>query len=227
MIKYLFLDLDQTILDFRKGETTGLVQALRSHGVESTAQVLAQYHQINRWHWEQLELGKLSQEEVLVGRFRTLFARLGVEADAQKCAQDYEYNLSLSHFFLPGAQEALNALYGKYRLYLASNGTPFVQHRRLKDADLYRFFDGIFLSGEVGYSKPAAEFFEAAFRTIPGFDREQAVMVGDTLPSDILGGIHAGIQTVWVNPEHAPAGAVQPDHQIDSLAQLPGLLETL
>lgn len=227
MIKYLFLDLDQTILDFRKGEITGLVQALRSQGVEPTEQMLAQYHVINRWHWEQLELGKLSQEEVLVGRFRTLFAQFGVEADAQKCAQDYEHNLSLFHDFLPGAQEALEDLHGKYRLYLASNGTAFVQHRRLKDADLYRFFDGIFLSGEVGYSKPAAEFFEAAFRTIPDFDREQAIMVGDTLSSDILGGIHAGIQTVWVNPEHAPAGAVRPDHQIDSLAQLPSLLKTL
>lgn len=227
MVKFLFLDLDQTILDFHRGEAIGLNNALRSHGVEPTEQVLARYRQINRWHWEQLELGKLTQEQVLVGRFRTLFAELGVPADAQRCSEDYEYNLSLSHFFLPGAEEALEKLHGKYKLYLASNGTAFVQHRRLKDANLYRFFDGIFLSGEVGYSKPAAEFFEAAFRAIPGFDREQAVMVGDTLSSDILGGIHAGIRTVWINPEHAPCGTVVPDFQVDSLAQLPGLLEAL
>lgn len=227
MIEFVFLDLDQTILDFHKGEALGLAQALRDHGLEPTEAVLSCYRKINRWHWEQLELGNLTRDEVLVGRFRTLFREMGLDADAEHCSHAYEYNLSCHAFFLSGAQEAMEALHGKYKLYLASNGTAFVQHRRMKDADLYRFFDGLFISEEVGHNKPAREFFEAAFAAIPGFDREKAIMVGDTLSSDILGGINAGIKTVWINPSHASSGDIRPDYELESIAQLPALLERL
>lgn len=227
MVNFVFLDLDQTILDFHKGEAIGLAKALRSHGLEPTEPVLARYRQINRWHWEQLEKGNLTREQVLTGRFGMLFQEMGVNSDPVACSHDYEHNLSLCAFFLPGAQEAMEALHGRYKLYLASNGTAFVQHRRMQDANLYRFFDDLFISEEVGYNKPAKEFFEAAFAKIPGFSREQAIMVGDTLSSDILGGINAGIKTVWVNPGHLSCGQVKPDYEIESIAQLPALLETL
>lgn len=227
MIEFVFLDLDETILDFRKGEALALAKALSDHGVAPTEQVLQRYRQINRWHWEQLELGNLTREEVLQGRFRALFAELGADADAAACAGDYKYNLSENHFFLPGAEAAMERLWGRYKLYLASNGTAFVQHRRLKDANLYRFFDDLFISEELGYNKPAKEFFETAFARIPGFRREKAIMVGDTLSSDIQGGIHAGIPTVWVNPGHLSPGPVRPDYEISSIAQLPELLEKL
>lgn len=227
MIEFVFLDLDQTILDFHAGEALALSQALRSHGLTPSDTVLSRYRDINRWHWEQLELGKMTREEVLLGRFRELFREFGLKADAEQCARDYEYNLSCHAIFLPGAQEAMEKLHSKYKLYLASNGTAFVQHRRLKDADLYRFFDGLFISEEVGFNKPAPEFFETAFAKIPGFFRKKAIMVGDTLSSDILGGIQAGIQTVWVNPTGAPCGDIRPDHEIAALSQLEALLETL
>lgn len=227
MIEFVFLDLDQTILDFHKGEALALTKALRDHGLDPTEEVLSRYRKINRWHWEQLELGNLTRDEVLVGRFRTLFREMGLDADAEHCSHAYEHNLSCHAFFLPGAQEAMKALHKKYKLYLASNGTAFVQHRRMKDADLYRFFDGLFISEEVGYNKPSKEFFEAAFATIPGFRRDRAIMVGDSLSSDILGGINAGIRTVWINPLHRPETDIHPDYTLESIAQLPELLEKL
>lgn len=227
MIEFVFLDLDQTILDFHAGEALALNQALRDHGLEPTDAVLTRYRQINQWHWEQLELGKMTREQVLLGRFQELFREFGLKADAQSCARDYEYNLSCHAIFLPGAQEAMEELHSKYKLYLASNGTAFVQHRRLKDADLYRFFDDLFISEEVGYNKPAPEFFQAAFRKIPGFSKEKAIMVGDTLSSDILGGIQAGIKTVWVNPNGAHWGEIRPDYEIRELNELEPLLRKL
>ena len=121
----------------------------------------------------------------------------------------------------------MEALHGKYKLYLASNGTAFVQHRRLEQAGLYPFFEDIFISQEVGHNKPAREFFETAFGRIPHFSREKAIMVGDSLTSDILGGIQAGIPTVWVNPQNEPAGHVHPDYQIAALPQLLPLLKSL
>ena len=227
MIEFLFLDLDDTILDFRKAEYIAIGKTIGDFGVEPTEEVRRMYHEINKWHWEQLELGRLTREEVLVNRFGVLFGKLGKEVDAVACARAYEKNLSQGHFFLPGAEEAVDALSKKYRLFLASNGTASVQKGRMTSANLYRFFETVFVSQEIGHNKPSKAYFDACFATIPDFDREKAVMVGDSLSSDIKGGINAGIRTVWVNPEHKNCGEIQPDYEIESLSQLEALLEEL
>ena len=227
MIEFLFLDLDDTILDFHKAERIALSKTIRDFGLEPTEKVLHRYHLINKWHWEQLELGKLTRAEVLENRFKVLFQELGREVDATACARAYERNLSVGHYFLPGAEEAVEALSKKYRLFLASNGTASVQKGRMTSANLYRFFEKVFVSQEIGYNKPSEAYFDTCFAQIPGFDRAKAIMVGDSLSSDIKGGINAGIATVWVNPEHKDCGNVKPDYEIESLSQLEALLETL
>ena len=115
----------------------------------------------------------------------------------------------------------------KYRLFLASNGTASVQKGRMTSANLYRFFEKAFVSQEIGHNKPSKEYFDACFARIPGFDPEKAMIVGDSLTSDIKGGINAGIKTVWVNPGHKVSGDIKPDHEIEALSQLEGLLEEL
>lgn len=227
MIEFLFLDLDDTILDFHKAERIAISKTIREFGVEPAEEILQLYHGINKWHWEQLELGKLTRAEVLVNRFGMLFEKLGVEVDAAACAKVYEQNLSTGHWFLPGAEEAVDRLHKKYRLFLASNGTAVVQKGRMTSANLYRFFEKTFVSQEIGYNKPSRAYFDACFAQIPDFDPEKAVMVGDSLSSDIKGGINAGIKTVWVNPEHKTSGDVKPDYEIEALSQLEALLETL
>jgi len=227
MIEFLFLDLDDTILDFHKAERIALSKTIREFGVEPTEEILQLYHEINDWHWKQLELGKMTREEVLVNRFGVLFEKLGKTVDACLCARAYERNLSVGHYFLPGAQEAVDSLHKKYRLFLVSNGTASVQKGRMTSADLYRFFETVFVSQEIGHNKPSIAYFNACFAAIPGFDKEKAIIVGDSLSSDIKGGINAGIRTVWVNPEHKPWGDIRPDYEIESISQLEGLLETL
>ena len=225
MIEFLFLDLDDTILDFHKAERIAISKTIREFGVEPTEEILNLYHGINKWHWEQLEQGKLTRAEVLVNRFGVLFERLGQEVDAPKCAKTYEYNLSQGHWFLPGAEEAVDALSKKYRLFLASNGTAVVQKGRMTSANLYRFFETVFVSQEIGHNKPSKDYFDACFASIPGFDKEKAMIVGDSLSSDIKGGINAGIKTVWVNPDHQDCGDIRPDYEIEYLSQLEALLE--
>ena len=228
MIEFLFLDLDDTILDFKKAEYIAIGKTISDFGVEPTEEVRRRYHLINKWHWEQLELGRLTRDEVLENRFKVLFAELGVDVDAEKVARAYEKNLGTGHWFLPGAEEAVDALHKKYRLFLASNGTASVQKGRMTSDNLYRFFETVFVSQEIGHNKPAKEYFEACFARIPGFDRSKCVMVGDSLTSDILGGTNAGIKTVWVNPAHAPGRPdIRPDYEIEALSQLEALLETL
>lgn len=228
MIGFLFLDLDDTILDFHKAERLAVSKTFRTFGLEPTDQVLDAYHRINRQHWERLEKGEITRDQVLVGRFQVLFSGMGIPADPKAVAKEYEHNLSQGHFFLPGAKETLDVLKGKYRLFLASNGTASVQHGRLTSAGLYPYFEKVFVSQELGANKPSPAFFEACARQIPGYDVQKALMVGDSLSSDILGGIRAGMKTCWVNPrgEKAPENIV-PDWQIGSIRELPDLLESI
>ena len=227
MIEFLFLDLDDTILDFHKAERIALSKTISQFGLEPTEEVLHRYHMINKAHWEMLERGELTRGQVLTQRFGVLFREYGREVDIQQCAKTYERNLSIGHYFLPGAEEAVDRLSKKYRLFLASNGTAVVQKGRMTSANLYRFFEKVFVSQEIGHNKPSKAYFDACFASIAGFDPQKAIMVGDSLSSDIKGGINAGIKTVWVNPDHKPCGDIQPDYEIEALHQLPALLETL
>lgn len=228
MTEFVFLDLDDTILDFHAAERIALAKTLSHFGVEPTAAVVERYHIINRQHWERLERGELTRDQVQEGRFRVLFAELGREADPVAITRNYEKNLGIGHYFLPGALEAVQALSRHHRLFLASNGTASVQHSRLTSAGLYPYFEKVFISQEIGYNKPSKEFFEACFAKIRGFDRARAIMVGDSLTSDILGGIRAGMKTCWINPAHEPPRAdIRPDYEIESLSQLPALLAGL
>lgn len=227
MVEFLFLDLDDTILDFHKAERIAVAKTIRDFGVEPTEEILGLYHRINKAHWEMLERGELTRKEVMVNRFAALFRELGLETDPSACARDYEHNLSIGHYFLPGAEEALEALQKKYRLFLVSNGTAVVQKGRMTSANLYRFFEQVFVSEEIGYNKPSKAYFDACFSRIPGFDAGRAVIVGDSLTSDILGGKNAGITTVWVNRPHLSCGDIRPDWEIEDLPQLEKLLEIL
>ena len=228
MIEFLFLDLDDTILDFKKAEKLAIAKTLADFGAQVDDALLARYHVINKAHWEMLERGELTREQVLTGRFQVLFAELGIDVDATACARAYEKNLSIGHYFLPGAEETVDALSKKYRLFLASNGTASVQKGRMTSANLYRFFEKVYVSQELGYNKPSKAYFDACFAQIPDFDPAKAIMVGDSLTSDILGGINAGIRTCWVNPSHATARPdITPDYEIENITQLPALLETL
>lgn len=227
MIEFLLLDLDDTILDFHKAERLALSKTFRAFGLEPTEAVLNRYHEINKWHWEQLEKGRLTRPQVLEGRFVQLFRELGLAVDAAQCMKSYEHNLSIGHYFLPGAEEAVKRLHEKYRLFLLSNGTAVVQQGRLTSANLYPWFEKVFISQEMGFNKPDKQFFDRCFAQISGFDPDKALMVGDSLTSDIQGGINAGVRTVWVNPAHKVAGKIRPDYEIEALPQLEALLEKL
>ena len=228
MIEFLFLDLDDTILDFHKAEHLALSKTFRAFGLDPTQQTLDRYTAINHAHWQRLERKELTREQVVVGRFRQLFEEKGITADPEAVALQYEDFLSVGHYFLPGAEEALQSLSKKYKLYLASNGTAKVQAGRLASANISRYFQEIFVSQQIGADKPSIEYFERCAAKIPGFDPQKALIAGDSLTSDIQGGINAGMTTVWVNYRgYPPREDIVADYEIGSIAQLEELLETL
>ncbi len=229
MIKYVFLDIDDTLLDFGKAEAAAIKKTFERIGVPATPEVIARYSRINDEHWARLERRELTREQVLVQRFDALFAELGIKNVPSEMAQaSYEYLLGIGHYFVDGAPELLEALDGKYELYIVSNGTASVQDSRIESAGIARYFKGIFISERLGADKPSREFFERVFSRIEGFERDKAIIVGDRLSSDILGGINAGIKTCWFNPKALPqSGDIVPDHEVHALSELPELLKNL
>ena len=228
-MEFLFLDLDDTILDFKKAEHIAIRKTVVQFGAEPSDANAARYSAINDLHWKALERGEMIREQVLTGRFAMFFGELGIQVDPVQVARVYEAHLATGHYYLPGSEEAVKEhLFGRFRLFLASNGTASVQHGRMTSADLYPYFEQVFVSQEIGHNKPSREYFDGCFARIPGFDPAKAMIVGDSLTSDIMGGINAGIKTCWVNPGHKPApDHIRPDYEIERLADLPALLEHL
>lgn len=225
---FVLMDLDDTILDFHKAEAVAIEKTFTQLGAEVTPELISRYSEINQRQWERLELGEIDRRQVLTGRFEILFSERGIELDGQQAQDLYEELLSIGHWFMPGAEELLEELHGKYRLFIVSNGTPVVQQGRLKSSGIGRYFEQIFISEEIGATKPEKRFFDICAERIPGFEAERAIIVGDSLTSDIRGGINSGLRTCWYNPRRlSPRADIPADHEIHELKELPALLETL
>lgn len=228
MIRNVLFDLDDTLFDFHKAEKIALTKTLVHFGIDPTEETLALYSTINAAHWKRLELGEISREEVKVGRYRELFETIGVECDPVKATAYYESMLAIGHYFMPGAPELIEELYRKYRLYIVSNGTAKVQEGRIGSSGITKYMDGIFISQILGANKPDKQFFDICFAEIPDFLLSETVIIGDSLSSDIKGGINAGITTVWFNPKGIENDSdIKPDYTIKELSEVPGLLSQI
>ena len=228
MIRNVLFDLDDTLFDFHKAEKIALTKTLVHFGIDPTEETLALYSTINAAHWKRLELGEIPREEVKVGRYRELFETIGVECDPVKATAYYESMLAIGHYFMPGAPELLEELYRKYRLYIVSNGTAKVQEGRIGSSGITKYMDGIFISQILGANKPDKRFFDICFAEIPDFLLSETVIIGDSLSSDIKGGINAGITTVWFNPKGIENDSdIKPDYTIKELSEVPGLLSQI
>ena len=215
MIKTVLLDLDDTILDFKMSERVALTKTLNELSIEPTEEIIKKYSKYNISQWKRLELGEISREEVKVNRYKLLFDDIKVDVSPQKATAIYEENLAHGHYFVDGAKEMLYSICNDYNLYVVSNGAE-------NDC-----FKGIFVSEVVGFEKPNVEFFNKVFSQIENFNADEAVIIGDSLSSDIKGGKNAKIKTVWFNPNGLEYGDIVPDFQISSLDEIKPLLATL
>jgi len=226
MIHTILLDLDDTLLDFQKAERAALVKTLTELNIEPKEETLARYSVLNLAQWRLLEKGELSRDEVKLRRYRLLFEEIGADCSAQKAAELYEGYLGIGHYFIDGAEELLDVLSMDYSLYLVTNGTARVQEGRIESAGIAGYFKGIYISEKIGFNKPSKEFFDHCFAQIPDFEKEEAVIVGDSLTSDIQGGKNAGVKTIWFNPtQSVNASPIRPDYEIMNLQELPILIK--
>ena len=208
-MKYQFLlfDADGTLLDFHKSESEAVRETMALGGIEPTDGKIKLYSEINDGLWKKLERGEIEKKVLLYHRFELLFEALGVEGDAKKMASDYMNLLSTKGYVLDGAEQMLKALYGKVKMYIVTNGVEFIQRGRYARCGIDKYFDEIFISDAIGCEKPSVKYFEYVAERIEGFDKARALIVGDSLTSDMRGGLNFGIDTCW----YAPHGKACPE----------------
>lgn len=218
----LLFDIDNTILDFDKSEEQALRFAFRDMGWEFSQQILEIYRRNNIAQWQLFEQGKLTKPEVLTSRFAETFKEIGKDpALAPQTANLYEEYLKYGFFVFPHAKTVLKRLQKTHRLYIVSNGVAEIQNSRMKGSGLEKYFIARFVSEEVGYPKPQKPYFDYCFAHIGVTDRSKVLIIGDSLTSDIQGGVNAEIDTCWINPSHkANNSALKPTYEIDDLRQL-------
>ncbi len=224
--KFLLFDADRTLLDFSASERNSLAKAFADYALPFSDEVYQFHLQHNAKLWEDYEKGLIDRETVLYTRFVRLFAHFGYQADGVAFEDCYRHHLEHSCELLPDALEVVQTLSRTHLLYLVTNGVSSTQRMRMRDSGLAPYFQELFISEEIGWQKPRKEFFDYCFAHIPDFHREQALIIGDSLTSDIRGGNQAGIETCWFNPEGAKNNAdVRVDYEIGSLKELYALLE--
>lgn len=223
----IFLDADGTIFDYDQGEEYALARTFQEAGLEGDpVQLLELYREVNSRIWREFEAGRISAEKLKSERFRRFLDRLGVEGDPVNLSSTYLDYLSQATFLLPGAREVLEKLQPHYPLILLTNGLSRVQRRRVEGAGLGEFFQELIISEELGVAKPDPAIFEQARQAVGQPTRSRILMVGDSLESDIRGGLEAGLQVCWLREDSScDPGSLKPHYIIDDIKQLPPILE--
>lgn len=219
--RFALFDADHTLLDFARSEREAVSACLARRGLPVDEETVSLYASINDGHWKRLERGLTTRDQLRVERFADLFAALHYNGDPRRMAMDYEEALSCQSHLVPGALELISALHGRCRLFIVTNGTASVQRRRFGGCPLARFFERSFISEEIGCNKPEKAFFDAVAAAISDFDPAHALVIGDSLTSDIRGGINAGLDTCWFNPHgKTPPADWEITYTVSSLGEI-------
>ena len=226
MSKYRFLlfDVDDTLLDFKACEQSALKESLQAFHINYDQNLIDYYQQYNQSLWRDFESGKILRETIFEIRFDHLFQTFQINVDGKQFEAYYRQRLSANHQLMPHALEVLSHLSKKYEIYIVTNGLIQTQYQRLKDSQVDRYVKKIFVSEEIGFKKPSKAYFEYVFDHIEAFDVEKALMIGDSLTSDIQGALQMGMDVCFMNADFKKQ-TLDVNYEIHDLKQLLTILE--
>lgn len=224
-IRILLMDIDDTLFDFQTGYKRALREALARFGVTCTPQLLSRYGAINDRLWERFERGEIEKDALYDERFRQLFDACGISASPSACNEAYHHALSLQHDLMPHCEQVLRQLHGPYEICIVTNGSTDIQTRRIADSGMAKYFDRVFISEQLGCKKPDREFYDRIFAVLGEENRACAVMIGDSLSSDMQGGRNAGLPTIFCGPRSRADARC--DYVAETLLELPALLAAM
>lgn len=218
----IIFDADDTLFDFKKSEKEALKNTMIEYGIEyKESYHLKTYKDINSVIWKELEQGLIKQKELNIKRFKRLLERLNLDFDENEFAKSYVKNLSNASFLYNNTTKVIENLYKEYRLSIITNGLKEVQDNRIRKSSIARYFENIVISEEVGVSKPDPKIFEIALGNMKSTDNSKVLIVGDSLTSDIQGGINFGIDTCWFNPNNIiNTKKIKPTYEISNMINL-------
>ncbi len=220
----LLFDSDDTLLDFKAAEKNALRLALTECGLEYNDALALSYSKANDVYWKAFEKGEIEKKEIYVGRFQLFLKNANIDFDPKTLSEKYEGFLKKQYNKIEGAQSTCEMLYEKYDMYIVSNGNVKVQLPRLEGSGLRPFFKDVFVSEAIGFQKPQKEFFDYIFKKISVTDLSKILIIGDSITSDIQGGINAGIDTCLFSSTDNKSG-VKPTYTVRNHTELRQLLE--
>lgn len=219
-MKKILWDIDGTLLNFDLAETAAINKCFEIFSLtKPTEEMLKIYKDINNIYWQRLERNEITRDEVLLGRFRDFFNKYGIDTKIVEDFNDnYQIQLGKTYVFNPFGKEIVRKLSTKYDQYAVTNGSLTAQKGKLEGSDLNKILLASFISEKIGFEKPDKRFFDYVFDKIGSHDLEDYVIIGDSLTSDMLGGVNAKIKTIWFNPENKSNHLNLPiDREIKSL----------
>ena len=218
---YLLFDADNTLFDFDQAERNAHLLLCRAHGLAFSEEGYQLYHKCNADLWRDFDRGLCTKEYLLVERFRRYLAITGERADPEALNRDHLRALGEGAMLLPGAEELCRVLSRDHRRYLLPNAVASVQKTRFANSAIAPYFQGVFISEEVGVGKPDPAYFDYVFHAVPGLARDNALVIGDSLTSDIQGANNAGLPCCWFNPKGQPRPqGLRIDYEIRALEEL-------
>lgn len=223
--KTVFIDFDNTVVDFDKCSKKSMKDNFKKFGYEFKDEMFETFTLINNKLWKDLEKGILTKKKLREIRWNTCFEALGINGNGEEFEEYFENGIGNSFIPIENALELLAYLKEKYRLCLVTNGFSAIQRNRLKISGLDRVFDDIFISEELGFEKPSKEFFDKCFEGLSDIKKETAVIIGDSLSSDIKGGKDYGLKTVWFNRKNETSAKDEaPDFTVNDLSDIMNIL---
>lgn len=231
MIRLIFWDVDGTVLDFHAAQKDAIRACFEEFRLgECTDEMLAVYNELNNEAWRRLERKEITKEECLLSRFEKFFTGYGIPTD---CVKEFNasYQIRLGDFpvFHKNAKETLLKLKAEgIPQFAVTNGTYAAQNKKLRTTGLIDIFDEVFISDVIGIEKPDPRFFAPALKAaetyVPGIRKEEILIVGDSLTSDMQGGLNIGIRTCWFRTEEAAKKDHKPfdfeTHDLSEVAEM-------
>ncbi len=215
----ILFDSDDTLLDFKASEKKAIYEAFKRAELPFNEDIRSDYSRINHDLWKALERGEVTTDELLVLRFARLFENYGYLYDPKSMNDLYFRCLADTDFKMEGADEILEYLYGRYELDIITNGVGYIQTSRLNNADIRKYIKHLFISGEIGASKPSKVFFDHVLSAVEEKDKRKILVIGDSQTSDIKGALDSGLDCVYIGTEDSKA-----TYTINNILQLKNLL---
>ena len=218
----VLFDADDTLLDFKTSSDEALAKTLARLGLPFAPGDAQAYDEINLALWRQFERGEIDKDFIYPERFRRFLAPRGLAGRAEEANEFYMLRLAEGGYRMAHSEEVLQRLYGKCGLYVVTNGDTAVQVGRMGRSGLLKYLSGNFISEQLGCKKPEPAFFDRVFAAIGEEKRKSAILVGDSLSSDMQGGRNAGVATCFLGPREQADSRC--DYVIGDLLELPAIL---